>query len=221
LRSLNARYTPEWLAALQEMGCELVPSRQVYLYDRIDTAHANMQRDLRLLDRTPLLQSPAREWSDEDFARAEALYRQLYLDKYSRFNPAYGACWLQAWSRCGLLDLSGYREADGKLVAVIGMFGLEDALTAPIVGYDTTLPRRLGLYRLLMATVYRAAEQQARRLNLSAGAAHFKRLRGGVGTIEYCAVWVRHLRGRRRRTVKWLGCITRRVGEPLLRRYGL
>jgi hypothetical protein len=224
IRSLNARDTGDWLTALEAQHCLLVPSRQVYLYDRIDlqrSPHADLRRDLRLLQQTALTASPAAEWSSADFLQAERLYARLYLEKYSALNPAYSARWLQCWSGAGLLELVGYRDAGGTLVAVVGMFGHGDLMTAPIVGYDTSLPQRLGLYRLLMATVYRAAALSGRRINLSAGAAQFKRQRGGVGTMEYSAVYVRHLRRRRRLPVRMLSLLARRVGEPLLRRYEL
>jgi len=72
-----------------------------------------------------------------------------------------------------------------------------------------------------MATVYRQAALRGLRINLSAGAAGFKRLRGGIGTMEYSAVYVAHLRGRRRHSVRLLGSIASRIGEPLLKRYEL
>ncbi|HXR93366.1 MAG TPA: hypothetical protein VN750_24120, partial [Steroidobacteraceae bacterium] len=78
-----------------------------------------------------------------------------------------------------------------------------------------------GLYRLLMATVYEQAAVRSSRINLSAGAAQFKRLRGGVGTIEYSAVYTRHLPANRRRAVGLLGMLARRIGEPCMRRFKL
>ena len=87
--------------------------------------------------------------------------------------------------------------------------------------YNTSLPQRLGLYRLLMATVYERAARLRQRINLSAGAARFKRLRGGIGTMEYSAVYVRHLPKNRRRAVAVLGALTRRIGEPIMRRFEL
>ncbi|HUG71861.1 MAG TPA: GNAT family N-acetyltransferase [Steroidobacteraceae bacterium] len=224
VRSLNGRHTPDWMAALEDQGCLMIPSRQVYLYDTIDprgAGHTDLGRDLRLLERTTLAPSPATAWSAHDFQQAERLYGLLYLEKYSRLNPAYSARWLQCWSRAGLLDLVGYRDADGQLVAIVGMFGVDDLITAPIVGYDTSLPQRLGLYRLLMATVLREAARTGRRINLSAGAAGFKRLRGGIGTMEYSAVQVRHLRRRRRLPAQALALLARHVGQPLLQRYEL
>jgi hypothetical protein len=59
------------------------------------------------------------------------------------------------------------------------------------------------------------------RLNFSAGAAGFKRLRGGVPAIEYSAVYARHLPRKTRNAIGVLSLATRRVGAPLLSKYGL
>lgn len=222
VRSLNGNHTADWLRELQARGWLLVPSRQVYLYDQLSPRdHVNLRRDLRLLKDTALVPSCAPQWNEADFREAGRLYALLYLRKYSALNPAYSARWLQAWSQAGLLDLTGFRDRRGALVAVVGTFSLGHLMTAPIVGYDTSLPQRLGLYRLLMATVYRDAMRSGRRINLSAGAAEFKRLRGGVASMEYSAVFVHHLPRRRQLPVRLLAQLARRIGEPLLRRYAL
>jgi len=221
-RSLNTRYTPDWLAALNELGFTLIPSRQVYLYDRIETrGPRNLVRDLALLGRSGFTASSAQDWSPVDYQRAAELYALLYLEKYSRLNPDYSAEFLRVWYNAGLLVLSGYRDGAGVLQAVVGTFELGDTITAPIVGYNTALPQRLGLYRLLMATVYNRAARSHRRINLSAGAAQFKRLRGGVGTMEYSAVFARHLPRGRRRALAVLSTLTSRIGEPIMRRFEL
>lgn len=223
-RSLNTRYTADWIAALAEAGFVLIPSRQVYLYDRIDREARrpqNLGRDLALLTATELVSSPAEYWTPADYDRAAELYRLLYLEKYSRLNPDYSAQFLRAWSESGLLELTGYRDGPGLLQAVVGTFTLGMTLTAPIVGYNTSLPQRLGLYRLLMASVYDRAARFQQRINLSAGAARFKRLRGGVGAMEYSAVYVRHLPTKRRRAIAVLGVLTRHIGEPIMKRFEL
>ena len=223
-RSLNPRYTKDWLDALEAAGCALIPSRQVYLYDRIDLDGAmpkDLARDLRLLRSAPLARDDAMNWSASDFERAADLYAQLYLQKYSRLNPAYSAQFLQAWHRAGLLQLIGYRDAEGMLLAVVGLFGIDRTITVPIVGYATQLPQKLGLYRLLMATAYEAAAGSGARINLSAGAAEFKRWRGGIGTMEYSAVYARHLSKKRRRAIDMLAMLAKRIGEPIMKRFQL
>jgi hypothetical protein len=223
-RSLNNRYTREWLDALRRAGCVLIPSRQVYLYDAIQRRArrpANLRRDFALLNQWSFRRSESSEWNPADFQRAEDLYGMLYLQKYSRLNPQYTAALLSAWSKARLLPLVGYRSDSGELVAVVGMFEIDGTLTAPIVGYDTSLPMRSGLYRLLMATVFERAADTHQRINLSAGAAEFKRLRGGTPEMEFSAVFVRHLPMINRRVVSALSTIARRVGEPVMRRYQL
>jgi hypothetical protein len=94
-------------------------------------------------------------------------------------------------------------------------------ITAPLMGYDTSLPQRLGLYRLLMAAVLKYAMETGRRVNLSAGAAQFKRLRGGVPAIEYSAVLADHLPRERQRAVRALRWLTTRIGVPIMTRFEL
>jgi hypothetical protein len=221
-RSLNDRYTPDWLAELAKLGCDLIPSRQVYLYDRIDLstrAPANLRRDLRLWRGRRHEVIEADSWSPADFVRAAALYEMLYMDKYSRLNPHYDASFLQAWHAAGLLRLIGWRGESGELEAVVGLFGYGGTLTAPIVGYDTKSPPPRGLYRLLMAGVFELAASSDQRINLSAGAAQFKRLRGGIASIEYSAVYARHLPRKRQRAIRLLSRITTSFGESLMRRF--
>jgi hypothetical protein len=49
----------------------------------------------------------------------------------------------------------------------------------------------------------------------------FKRLRGGIGEIEYSAVYARHLPARTRRALHTLSLVTRRLGVPIMRRFRL
>jgi hypothetical protein len=223
-RSLNPRYTQDWIREVIDAGCVLIPSRQVYLFDRItlDDRHPqNLWRDMRLLKTNQLEASPSRDWTSLDFERAADLYGQLYLKKYSSLNPDYSAAFLRIWSQARLLDLNGFRDGAGILQAVIGTFSSGDTITAPIVGYNTAEPQRRGLYRLLMASVFQSAALTGRRINLSAGAAEFKRLRGGIGTIESSAVYVRHLPKLRQRSVTTLSFLARRIGEPFMKRFEL
>lgn len=223
-RSLNDHANADWLLALQEAGCQLVASRQVYLYDDVGAgvaSHRDLKRDLSLLRRTPLRHCPDAEITDADYARIARLYEMLYIGKYSRSNPRYGEAFMRGWHRAGLLEFEGFRDDSGELLGVVGLFRQGGTATAPIVGYDTRQPQKLGLYRLLTACAYRRCMRQGWRLNFSAGAAGFKRLRGGIPAIEYSAVHARHLPLRTRAALGSLSLLTRRIGVPLLRRYKL
>ncbi len=223
-RSLNFVQHADWLHALASAGFELVPSRQVYLFHDIERCaadHQNLRRDLKLLQSTPLERVDGSTFGDADFAATEALYAQLYIDKYSKLNPRYTAAFLKAWHRAGLLELTGFRDRSDRLCAVIGIFAQGSLLTAPIVGYDTAWPRAAGLYRLLMAHVLKTTMDRGGTLNLSAGAAHFKRLRGGTPAIEYSAVLSEHLPPSTRRALRILRTLTTRLGVPIMQRLQL
>lgn len=223
-RSLNTIDNAGWIAALGELGFQLVVSRQVYLYENLaalSARHANLKRDLQQLGRTSLHRVRDDGIADDDYPRIARLYELLYMEKYSRFNPHYSAEFMRSWHKAGLLEFHGFRDASGILQCVVGLFRQGATFTSPIVGYDTSLPRQLGLYRLLTACAYEATMEKGGRLNFSAGAAQFKRLRGGVPAIEYSAVYARHLPRKLRNAIGILSLSTRRVGAPLLTKYKL
>jgi len=223
-RSLNTAHHADWLRALSDRGCILIPSRQVYLFEDVaDLAlhRTNLKRDLVLLHRSDLDHRITREFDDEDFRRIAELYKDLYIHKYSAFNPSYGWTLIKSWSQSGLLELSGIRDDAGVLQGVVGLLRFGNLLTSPIVGYNTSLPPKFGLYRMLMALVMRQAVSDRCQVNLSAGAAHFKRLRGGEPAIEYSAVFAKHLPRRMQLPLKILGKATRQLGVPIMKRYKL
>lgn len=223
-RSLNEVDNADWIAALERAGFQRLASRQVYLFDdwpALARRHGNLKADLKLLARTDLAHTGDAGIGEGDYGRVAQLYSQLYLDKYSRHNPHYTERFMRAWHRAGLLEFDALRDADGVLQNVVGLFRQGRTLTAPIVGYDTARPTSWALYRRLSASAFATAMARGQRLNFSAGAAHFKRLRGGRPAMEYSLVCARHLPRRTRRTVAAIGALTRGVAAPLLRKFEL
>lgn len=223
-RSLNAEHNADWLNTLRALGFELIPSRQVYIFDELSAQirrHANLSRDMRLLRETPLQKIGPADFLAEDYARIAHLYADLYLNKYSRLNPQYTEQFMRRWHDAGLLEFHGFRDDNGVLQGAVGLFRQGDIITAPIVGYNTALPREFGLYRLLMAGVFEQAVLTGATVNLSAGAAQFKRLRGGRPVIEYSAVLTRHLPAYRKGVISLLRSLTTSIGVPVMKRFQL
>jgi hypothetical protein len=224
LRSLNVEHNRDWIDALTVLGFTLIPSRQVYLFNDLPAAvrqHKGLRRDLKLLRQTALQRIGNSGFADVDYVRISHLYDLLYVNKYSRHNPRYTEQFMRSWHRAGLIDYTGFRDDAGVLQAVVGIYRQGDVVTAPIVGYNTALPPSLGLYRLLMASVFEQSMQHGWRVNLSAGAAHFKRLRGGRPAIEYSAVLASHMPASTRRAVALLGRLTNSIGVPVMQRWKL
>jgi hypothetical protein len=218
-RSLNHSHSQRWIDALCAEGCVLIPSRQVYLYDDVPASmrqRSNARRDLSLLRRSPLRSYAASELDDADYARIAELYDDLYIRKYSALNPRYTSALIKAWHAAGLLEVQGIRDAQGVLQGAVGTLRFGNVITCPIVGYNTSLPMQLGLYRMLMAAVMREAMENDCLINLSAGAAHFKTRRGGQPAIEYSAVLVHHLGYGPRAVLFALRQIAQRIGVPIM-----
>jgi len=223
-RSLNTVHHADWLQSLAAHGAALLPSRQVYLFDRVAESarrHRDLKSDLALLRNNHGVTCVEVADDPADLARAAALYHELYIDKYSTLNPRYGVAFLREWGRAGLLRLHGLRDADGVLQGVVGLFAFGNLVTSPIVGYNAALPQKLGLYRRLAACVLQHAAARGQLVNLSAGVPHFKRQRGGCPAIEYSAVMVDHLPAARRYAIRALGYPLRGVGVPIMKRFGL
>ncbi|WP_407315377.1 hypothetical protein [Pseudomonas sp. nanlin1] len=227
-RSINEFSNWELKQRLRALGFLSVPSRQVYLFDGRsgpDAAflrHHNTRLDRTLLRRSPYEVVPGAALSDSDFLRVEQLYNLLYLDKYCRLNPHYSARWIQRGQREGWLQIRVLRNrVDGRIDGVLGWFGNDSTLSTPIVGYDTALPQKTGLYRQLTCLCLLEAVERRTVLNFSSGASGFKRLRGGQPQIEYSLIKVAHLPGRRRWIWRLLSVLLYGIGVPLMRKLKL
>lgn len=226
-RSLNRFSNAALIDRLEALGYVAIPSRQVYLFDARpgDAAaflsHNNTRMDARLLRNTRYRLVPGEALCDADYGRLEELYSLLYLGKYCPLNPQFSADWLRLGQSEGWLQLVALQSPEGRLDGVFGMFSRGGILSAPVVGYDTALPQKLGLYRLLTQSCLQEAARRQCLLNLSAGSAAFKRLRGGQPEIEYSMVYVDHLSPERQRIWRLLGMLLQRIGVPMIKKLKL
>ena len=222
-RSINDRSTGDLKRDFEGAGYRAFASRQIYLFDcRSDRPRVGRDeaRDRACLARNDYAVTDG-PWSAEDFERMAWLYQRLYLDKYTWLNPVYTADFMARAAATGLLSFVALRGRDGRLDGVIGFFERGDTLTAPVVGYDTGLPAETALYRRLMALALERARAGQRLYNMSAGAAAFKRNRGGVAALEYMMVYDRHLAAGRRLAAAAVRGIVNAVGIPLLQDFEL
>ncbi|MTC75999.1 GNAT family N-acetyltransferase [Providencia sp. wls1919] len=226
-RSLNDFSNRELRQCLQSHGYLSIPSRQVYLFDGRAgeqapfLKHHNTRLDATLLRRSPYTVVSGSELNDDDFKRIEHLYNLLYLDKYCTLNPHYSAQWMQQGQRGGWLEIRALRNAEGQIDGALAWFSSSTVISTPIVGYDTALPQRFGLYRQLTRLCLQEAAERRQVLNFSSGAAEFKRLRGGKPQIEYSLVYIAHLSWGRRLVWKVLSFLLHGIGVPMMRKLKL
>jgi len=223
-RSLN-RYTNDKLYPhFTEAGYHLIASRQLYIFNGKTGDYLTKQNtrwDLKLLDKSPYQIISHDDLSEADFPRIVTLYKLLYLDKYSYFNPQFTEQYIRLCHQKKLLTMYGLRSPSGTLDGIVGYFCRNQVMTVPLVGYDTALPQKMGLYRMLMALALRDAHRTGQILNLSSGASHFKILRGGRAYIEHSAVYYQHLPLYRKLPWGLLKTLLNQIGVPIMRKYRL
>lgn len=221
LRSLDEWSCPKLLQAVQSDNWILLPSRQIWVTEDMDTQWAkthNTKNDRRLLNKTPLHIEPVHTMSDKDAQRIAELYHMLYIGKYSALNPVFTPEYIKMTCQTGMLSFKGARDEFGDLVAIAGSLVRGGILTPPIVGYDTSRPQKEGLYRIACYLFSEDARAMGVRVNGSAGAASFKRHRGATAQIEYSAFYIRHLPNKQQRTIKQLAYLLNSFAVPIMKK---
>lgn len=198
-RSVNALTCRPLLRTLQACGYGTVASRKIYILVPGPAAHAkeDLRRDLKLLQKTSYAVLRNRDLAASDASRLAQLYRTLYLEKYPCLNAQYNEKFFRCMLQEDILDFHALKK-DGSIVAFCGSFSRDGVINPPMIGYDLTQPRKLGLYRLAFAMLIREATDRGICLNLSSGAGEFKLHRGGRPTVEFDAVYDAHLALHRR-----------------------
>lgn len=222
LRNICEVLNPGLPDILRDLGYQLLPARLIYLADPTQPAlwrHNHVKKDQRLLASGGLdLVNPG-QLRMEDLDELRRCFRSLFIDKHSVLNPDFTLAFFALCRDTRFLNLFALRHA-GRIAGVLGVYARHGWLTTPLIGYDTTLPAELGLYRRLMALLLHEAREKKCRLHYSAGAGSFKRVRGGEPYLEYCAVYVRHLPDARRAALAALAALLNRFAPAALLRAG-
>lgn len=197
-KSLNSFTNQDLMGHLKKQSYRKVISRPVYLLDtRLETPFkANMfKKDLGLLKKQRYIHS--KEYQPEDGQRLEHIYKCLYLDKYSSLNQDY----TEKFFTLPCLNLRTIRQGN-TILGAYGLIQMHGISTLVWLGYDTSLPQDLGLYRSISTYATLDAKDKGDIFHMSAGASSFKRLRRAEGHIEYYCIHIAHLPLRRK--LPWL-----------------
>jgi hypothetical protein len=195
VRNICDAVQPGISRVLEEQGWILIPARAIYLCDPRDPAlwkRNNVKMDQKLLDQTDVKVLGPDNIKPEMIPTMQKVFRALFLDKHSKLNPDFSSEFFEMCLRTHFLDLYAL-EYQGEIVGAMGLYERHGTLTVPLLGYETELSQKLGLYRKLMALMLREARQRQCILHYSSGAAQFKMARGGVRHLEYTAVLATHL----------------------------
>ena len=222
-RSLNADLNQPLIQTLQSLNFASLFSRQVYLLDPAKSDYQQrhaFKEDKRLARRSEYRWLEHEDLRATDIPRLRYLYDDLYLRKYSYLNPQFNETFFRTALEQGWLRFAALQK-DGRIDAVLGYFERDGVFTTPLVGYDTSLPLKTGLYRLMTLRLIQEAQQKGWILNHSSGVSKFKMLRGCQPSIEYNLVYYRHLSYTQQIPWRMIEGLSGSLMIPLVQKMGL
>ncbi len=100
--------------------------------------------DFRLLENSPDTIVEHDEFQNENDSRIKSLYDQLYLDKYTEFNPQFTVELVRLFRKTNHLKFIGSRDRAGILIGFIATMEIDNQFPIPIVGDDLSVPKPKG-----------------------------------------------------------------------------
>ncbi|SHE80766.1 Acetyltransferase (GNAT) domain-containing protein [Seinonella peptonophila] len=221
-RSITAYHPIGLHASLLQAGYQAVPSRQVYYYAPSQWNHLKsrqrnlLRRELRFYTQSAYQwRKDQKKWTEKELHRIIDLYQQLYIEKYSPNHPRLTTQWLQHAIQSGWLHV-GVLEKAGQIDAAYGYFMQNKMMTTPLLGYQTSIPQKEGLYRILSRLLVKEASANSLLQHQSSGAAAFKRDRGAFAKIEYTMAYTKHLPFQQRKSWAFLQSLLEKIALPII-----
>ncbi|MEK7434299.1 MAG: hypothetical protein AABZ74_14300 [Cyanobacteriota bacterium] len=222
-KSVNKEFNTNIMNKLESLDCVRIFSRQVYVLDpKLEEYKQknNYYNDLRLTKKTKYIWEEIKSPENIDLTRIKDLYRFLYIDKYSQMNPQFNEKFFLETIGNPMFTYKLLKK-DNVICGVLGYFNRNNTITAPIVGYDTSIDQKDGLYRLIIFEMMQDSIKNNWILNMSSGVSKYKMMRGAVGTTEYNMVYYKHLK--KTQQIPWFifEKLTKNVIEVVAKKYQL
>lgn len=155
-----------------------------------------------------------------DIAKQVQLYNDLYINKYTCLNPQYNEKFFDMLKDNDFENYTLLNKQD-EIVGFYIPFVLNNTISVPWFGYDTSIIQKEGLYRQLMLNIIEYAKNNNYNLNLSSGVGEFKQRRGAKQYWEYLAIDYSHLNIFRKFILSSLIFITNKISFPLAKLFNI
>lgn len=222
-KSINDMFNLNIKRELEKLDFHSIISRQVYILDpkkEIYKKKDSYKKDLKAKRRTEYYWEDADKITKKDYSRIRYLYEDLYIKKYCYLNPTFTEDYFEETLKNNLLTYKVLKK-EGVIYAVFGYIECQGVITAPIFGYDTSLPEKDGLYRLTALKILEDAIEKEYIVHQSSGVSKFKMHRGAESSIEYMMVYYSHLSKRQQQPWKFFNKLSDKVVIPIMKKYQL
>ncbi len=195
-RSVNTYKDSTVFDGLNLQNYRMIPSRQVYLYDphrpQSQSTIVKQRKDSKRLIKAQYYVETVDTFSDEEIARLLELYRNVYVNRYTKYSPLYTEKYLKQALKNKFLNFKLLKK-EGKIYGVTGFLKKDGYMLTPFFGYDTSVPQEEGLYRMLSSVILEEVSKCELLSHQGSGSSNFKKWRGFIEQQEYVAIYDHHL----------------------------
>lgn len=219
-RSIHTYCDKVLYRALQKNGFSFIASRQIFFIDpkKEDSFISRaFKSDLKLMSETSYTLSEDASICLENIARIKKLYDIVYLDKHSRANPQLNERFIKLIIDTQHMHLKAVHK-NGQVDAIGAYSFRNGVMTSHFVGYDTS-NCHAKLYRLASGDLILESKKRGLLFDLSGGGTFYKTIRKAEPTMEYFAVYYRHLPFLRRFPWYILKSAANMIGVIFMRNY--
>lgn len=207
------------LKALVDSNFHLIASRQIFLTNTKETTFFEsrlFKGDFKLLNKTDYIINDLK--NDYESTKILALYNEIYVDKYSKLNPQFSEKFVKLLIQHQIFNFKILQKND-QIDGVVGYYSAHGVMSSPFFGYDTKALQEANLYRQLSTVLTLEAKNKKQLYNQSSGASFYKSIRKATPTIEYSAVYTKHLPYVSRLTWKTLKVVINTFGIRWMKKY--
>jgi len=192
---VNDHLNKDLLKTLRNNGYILFPDRMAHVFfpEKNFIKRSHTKRDISLLRKTNYQVVQHDQLLEADADQIAELYRKLFVEKHSKFNPVYTKAYFRQAIKNKWHHYVALRNPNGQIDAFISWFCKEDIMICGPLGYDTSVDQKTGLYRILVALCLQHSHENQLIFNMGGGSDVFKANRGSSKTLEYTAVYCKHL----------------------------
>lgn len=194
-RSLNQMTNADLSRYLKQRGFKRIASRYVYITDLKNPEVFKtriLKSDLKLCREAPYQAVDQSIFSQEERAEILHLYQKLYTKDHASLNPDFTPAFMDWMVDSALLEFKVI-HIYGVIEGVAGYYVRDGVLLCPFFGYDKTRPDHQTIYRILNTALMLEGQKRQVLFQQSAGASFYKKIRRAQGTMEWIAVYTRHL----------------------------
>ncbi len=199
---INASMNADLLTRLHSCGYKSLTWKTSVIVDPTKDFRftSYIKRDFSLHKNTHFISVNHDEFTPKDYPRIVKLYNMLFLEKHTFRNLQITEAFIKVCHENSILHFLGVRNPEGELEGVTALFIKGNKMIDPIIGYNTSLPKKLGIYRIMKSMQLRYVLDHKLVHNCGSGAIEFKKLRGGIISRDHIAWYTDHLPYKRRFT---------------------